>query len=90
VGAVRDGLADFYVSVGRIDDAEAMFERRHDEDQGDVAVALSASRAFLAAGALGHAVRWLGVASGRAITLGKADLAAKLAAKQEAVRRRLS
>src|SRR5689334_19154591 len=29
VGAVRDGLADFYVSAGRIDDAEELFERRH-------------------------------------------------------------
>ena len=29
-----------------IDRAEAMFERRHEEDRGDVAVALSASRAY--------------------------------------------
>jgi hypothetical protein len=28
VGAVRDGLADFYVSAGRLDQAEALFERR--------------------------------------------------------------
>ena len=61
IGAVRDGLADFYVSAGRLDEAESLFERRHDEDQGDVAVALSASRAFLAAGSVSHAVRWLGV-----------------------------
>ena len=66
IGAVRDGLADFYVSVGRLEDAEALFERRHDEDQRDVAVALSASRAFLAAGSVSHAVRWLGVGAARA------------------------
>ncbi|MDQ3364570.1 MAG: hypothetical protein M3680_03995, partial [Myxococcota bacterium] len=55
IGAMRDGLADFYVAAGRIDQAEALFERRHDEDRGDVAVALSASRAFLAAGSVSHA-----------------------------------
>ena len=90
VGAVRDGLADFYVSAGRLDDAEALFERRHDEDQGDVAVALSASRAFLAAGSVSHAVRWLGVGAARAAALGREELAAKLRQKQEAVRKRLS
>src|ERR1700733_3988363 len=52
VGAARDGLADFYVRVGRLDQAQELFERRHDEDQNDVAVALSASRAFLAAGSV--------------------------------------
>ncbi|MBX3161128.1 MAG: hypothetical protein KF773_34525 [Deltaproteobacteria bacterium] len=90
IGAVRDGLADFYVSVGRIDDAEALFERRHDEDQGDVAVALSASRAFLAAGSVSHAVRWLGVGAQRAAALGRDELAARLRQKQERVRERLS
>lgn len=89
-GAVRDGLADFYVSVGKIEQAEALFERRHDEDQGDVAVALSASRAFLAAGSVAHAVRWLGVGAARAQALGRDELAQRLRAKQEAVRKRLS
>jgi hypothetical protein len=88
--AVKDGLADFYVSAGRIDDAESLFAQRHDEDQGDVAVALSASRAFLAAGSVSHAVRWLGVGAARAAALGRDELAAKLRAKQEAVRKRLS
>ena len=78
VGAVRDGLADFYVSAGRLDDAEALFERRHEEDRGDVAVALSASRAFLAAGWVSHAVRWLGIGAGRAATLGRGELASRL------------
>ncbi len=90
VGAVRDGLADFYVSAGRFDEAQALFEQRHEEDQGDVAVALSASRAFLAAGSISHAVRWLGIAATRATTLGRDDLASRLRAKQERVRARLS
>lgn len=90
IGAVRDGLADFYVFAGRTDAAEELFERRHDEDQGDVAVALSASRAFLAAGSIGHAVRWLGVGAARAQALGRDELAQRLRAKQEAVRRRMS
>jgi tetratricopeptide (TPR) repeat protein len=90
VGAVRDGLADFYVSAGRLDQAEALFERRHDEDQGDVAVALSASRAFLAAGSISHAVRWLGIGAVRAATLGRDELASRLRSKQERVRERLS
>jgi hypothetical protein len=90
VGAMRDGLADFYVSAGMIDDAETLFERRHDEDPGDVAVALTASRAFLAAGSISHAVRWLGIGAVRARSLGRDSLAARLAEKQQAVRKRLS
>lgn len=90
IGAVRDGLADLYVSAGRLDDAEALFGRRHEEDQGDVAVALSASRAFLAAGAVGRAVRWLGIGAARAQGLGRGELAARLREKQDTVRKRLS
>lgn len=90
VGAVRDGLADFYVSVGRLEEAEALFARRHDEDQRDVAVALSASRSFLAAGAVGRAVHWLGIGAGRAAGLGRDELAERLRQKQETVRKRLS
>ena len=90
IGAARDGLADFYVSAGKLDDAEALFERRHEQDQGDVAVALSASRAFLAAGSISHAVRWLGIAATRAQALGRDELAARLRSKQERVRARLS
>jgi hypothetical protein len=90
INAVKDGLADFYVSAGRVDSAEALFEQRHDEDQGDVAVALSASRAFLAAGSVSHAVRWLGVGAARAAALGREELAQRLRQKQEAVRKRLS
>ena len=89
-GAVRDGLADFYVSAGKLEDADALFEQRHEEDRGDVAVALSASRAFLAAGSISHAVRWLGVGAVRAATLGRTDLADRLRIKQERVRERLS
>jgi tetratricopeptide (TPR) repeat protein len=90
IAAVRDGLADVYVSAGKIDEAEALYERRHDEDPDDVAVALSAARAFLAAGSVSHAVRWLGVGAGRAQSLGRDELAARLRQKQEAVRKRLS
>lgn len=90
VGAARDGLADFYVSAGKYDEAETLFDRRHDEDQGDVAVALSASRAFLAAGSISHAVRWLGIGAVRAATLGRGELASRLRTKQERVRERLS
>lgn len=90
IGAVRDGLADFYVSVQQIDKAEALFERRHEEDRADVAVSLTASRAFLAAGSISHAVRWLGIAAVRAQTLGRDELATRLRQKQESVRKRLS
>lgn len=90
IGAVRDGLADVYVSAGMIDKAEVLFETRHEEDRNDVAVALSASRAFLAAGSISHAVRWLGVGAGRAQALGRDDLAARLRQKAESVRKRLS
>ncbi len=90
IGAMRDGLADFYVTAGKFEDAENMFERRHEEDRNDVAVALSAARAFLAAGNVSHAVRWLGVGAGRAQSLGRDDLAKRLREKQESVRRRLS
>lgn len=89
-GAVRDGLADFYVTAGRLDQADALFTERHEEDRNDVAVALSASRAFLAAGSISHAVRWLDVAANRATSLGRADLARKLREKQARVRERLS
>lgn len=90
VRALRDGLADLYVTAGMIDRAETLFEMRHEEDQGDVAVALSASRAFLAAGKMSHAVRWLGIGAVRAQQLGRDELATKLRQKQEAVRKRLS
>jgi hypothetical protein len=90
IAAVRDGLADVYVSVGRHDDAQTLFELRHEEDQRDVAVALTASRAFLAAGSISHAVRWLGVGATRAMMLGREDMAKRLREKQDAVRKRLS
>ena len=90
VGATRDGLADLYVRAGMVDRAEAMFERRHEEDRGDVAVALSASRAYLQAGNVSHAMKWLGIGAGRAQSLGRAEQAQKLREKQASLRRRLS
>jgi tetratricopeptide (TPR) repeat protein len=90
IGAMRDGLADLLVTAGQLDRAEAMFERRHEEDHRDVAVALSASRAYLAAGSVSRAMRWLGIGAARATELGRAELAGKLLQKQEALRKRLS
>jgi hypothetical protein len=90
VDAVRDGLANAYVLAGRHDDGHALFERRHAEDTGDVAVALSASRSFLAAGAVARSVQWLDTAIQRARSLGRGDLASVLIDKQASLRRRLS
>jgi hypothetical protein len=90
VAAIRDGLADAYVTAGRIDQAERLFSERHAEDTRDVAVALSASRAFLAAGATSHAVHWLGLAARRAEDLGRTDFAKILLDKQATIRKRLS
>ena len=53
-------------------------------------VALSASRAFLAAGSISHAVRWLGIGAVRAATLGRDEMASRLRSKQARVRERLS
>lgn len=90
VSAIRDGLADVYVIAGKLDNAQSLFEKRHYEDPNDVAVALSASRAFLQAGSVSLAVRWLGVGAARAETLGRHDLAKRLRDKQETLRKRLS
>jgi len=90
VAAVRDGLAGVYVLAGRLDDGHALFERRHAEDTEDVAVALAASRTFLAAGAVSRSVQWLDTAIARAHTLRRGDLARVLTEKQRVLRRRLS
>jgi len=90
VAAVRDGLAGVYVFAGRHDQGHELFERRHAEDSGDCAVALSASRAFLAAGALARSVQWLETATMRARALGRGELASLLIDKQAAIRRRMS
>ncbi|MCB9562126.1 MAG: hypothetical protein H6708_17110 [Kofleriaceae bacterium] len=90
VGAVRDGLANVYVHAGRLDQGHALFEARHAEEPDDVAVALSASRAFLAAGAVARAVQWLDTAVARADALGRPEFAAVLRDKQASLRKRLS
>ncbi len=90
VGAVEDGLASAYVFAGRLDDGDALFARRHAEDTMDVAVALSASRCFLAAGALARALSWLDTATQRADVLGREELAKTLREKQVTLRKRLS
>jgi hypothetical protein len=90
VDAVRDGLAGVYVFAGRHEDGHALFAQRHSEDTGDVAVALSASRAFLAVGALARSIQWLETASLRARALGRQELASLLVDKQAALRKRMS
>ena len=90
VAAVRDGLADAYVTAGRLDEGDTMFTERHEEDRGDAAVALTAARAFLAAGATARSVHWLDLAAIRADDLGRAAFAAALRKKQDALRKRLS
>lgn len=90
VAAVDDGLAQALALAGRHDDADAVFARRHAEDAGDAAVALSAARTFLAADEVARSVRWLGLGVERAEALGRTDLARALAARQGSLRRRLS
>ena len=87
---VRDGLAGLYVRRGRMEQAEAVFRARHVEERESLVVSLSASRAFLAAGAVSRAVEWLGLGAERAGELGRAKMAARLRKKQDVLRRRLS
>jgi len=86
----EDGLASLYVRVGRGDDAETLFRRRFDDDSSDVAVAITAARAFLEHGELARSVSWLGVGRDRATQLGRTELAARLDAKASALRGRMS
>jgi hypothetical protein len=88
--AVIDGLAVLYVRCGRLDEADDLFRQRHREERDNLMVALSASRAFLAAGSVARAIHWLGVGASRAHTLGRSDMEAALLRKQDALRARLS
>lgn len=90
IAVAFDGLADLLVARGVYDRAEAIFLRRHDEESGDVSVALSASRAYLAAGLFAAAVAWLERGSARARQLGRHDMATKLDAKRDVIERRMS
>ncbi|HTM18866.1 MAG TPA: hypothetical protein VL172_00095 [Kofleriaceae bacterium] len=90
VAAVRDGLASLYVACGRLEEAEAIFRDRHDEQPGDLVVALAAARAFLSHGAVARAMQWLGEGAHRARALGRPEMEARLRIKQDALRRRLS
>jgi len=90
VAAMRDGLASVYILAGRLDDGHALFERRHAEDTDDVAVALTASRTFLAAGAVARSLHWIDLAIKRAESLRRDDLAMVLRQKQVALRKRMS
>jgi hypothetical protein len=90
VGAVRDGLASLYVMSGRLQEAHDLFEERHQEQDGDLVVALAASRSFLASGQTGRAIQWLNTGAERAHQLGRASMALRLSKKAEALRERLS
>ena len=81
VGAVRDGLAGFYVTCGRFDRGHDLFLERHQEDPGTILVALAASRAFWSAGATSRAIAWLGMGADRATDLGRGELANRLCAR---------
>jgi hypothetical protein len=90
VAAIRDGLAGAYVLTGRLDEGDAIFRERHQEQPGDLVVALAAARAFLAAGAVARAMLWLSQGAQRAGALGRPDMEARLRIKQDTLRRRLS
>ena len=82
-------VTPFQTFVIDLTDADALFVDRHREQATDLVVALGASRAFLAAGAIRHAVRWLGLAAERADELGRAQMSARLRAKQASIGERL-
>jgi predicted Zn-dependent protease len=86
----EDGLASLYVRVGRAEDAEALFQRRFDDESGDVTVAITAARAFLERGDVGRAVAWLLRGRERATKVGRGDLATRLGDKASALRARMS
>lgn len=90
VAAVRDGLAAYYTTCGKHEQAHALYLERHAEERDTLVVVLGASRAFLAAGEVGRAIVWLGLGAERAEALGRADMAARLRAKQDALRARQS
>ena len=90
VAAVRDGLASFYVTCGRYEQAHALFRERHDEQTPDLLVSLGASRAFLSANATGRAIQWLLLAADRAMNLGRTSTANTLRRKAATLRKRLS
>jgi hypothetical protein len=89
VRAARDGLAALYVRVGRLTEAEALFDERFAEDA-DATVAISAARAFLEAGETARAVTWLERAAARARAVGREALEKNLAAKAATLRARLN
>jgi tetratricopeptide (TPR) repeat protein len=86
----EDGLGALYVRVGRIDDAEALFDQRFASEPDDATVAITAARAFLEHGDVAHAVAWLERGSTRARASGRASLADTLDGKAKSLRARLS
>ncbi|GAB4518904.1 MAG: hypothetical protein Tsb0020_37450 [Haliangiales bacterium] len=88
VAVVQSGLAGFYVKCRRFDAADAIYSKRHAQEPTTLIVALGASRTFLAAGALSHAIDWLGHGAERARKLARPDMATRLEAKQASLRAR--
>lgn len=90
VRAARDGLASFYVRCGRFEAGHTLFLERHRDEDGDILVALAATRAFLTAGEPRRAEDWLELGAERADTLGRSAMAAKLRAKRARLVKRRS
>lgn len=90
VAAVKDGLGSLYVTVGRHEDAHEVFDQRHHEDPVDLVPALTASRSYLAAGAVARSIMWLRRGEERARSVGRDSMADRLARKQDALKKRLS
>lgn len=89
VNMARDGLAVFYIKCGRLDDSHKIFAERHEEENDDMTVSLTASRAFLSAGEIARAATWLQRGSDRAERLGRVAMARKLQEKRDRLRARI-
>jgi hypothetical protein len=90
VSSVRDGLANFYVICDRHEQGHELFLQRHEEEPGELLVAITASRVFLQAGSLSRSILWLGLGAERAETLGRAAMAKRLRSKQATLQQRQS
>ncbi len=90
LAAVEDGLAAYLAQCGHLERAHEAYECRHLQDDGDLVVALGASRVFLAAGAVARSIYWLGKGADRARQLERPEMEERLRAKQERLRERLS
>ncbi len=83
------GLAGFYVLCGEFDAGHRRFLCCHESETDELLIALTASRVFLAAGAVERAITWLQLGAERAANLGRDKTAERLRQKQSALRARL-